>query len=68
MKIWRKYLFNTINKLHKQGSPDVVYIQGAAEDNYNFIGDKAFNALLDNIDGEFNITGTTQNNVVQIVK
>jgi hypothetical protein len=68
MKIWRKYLFNTINKLHKQGFPDVVYIQGAAEDNYHFLGDKEFNVLLDNIDGEFNITGTTQNNIVEFVK
>lgn len=68
MKIWRKYLFNIISKLDKQGSPDVVYIQGVGEDGYDFMGDKEFNDKLDDIDWKHNITGTTQNNVVKIVK
>jgi hypothetical protein len=72
LTIFHKYIKNLISVLSKKGSPDVVYIQGVGEatDMFgtNFMGDDDFNTLLDAIDEKYNITGTTENNIVSIVK
>ena len=57
--------------MSKKGSPDVVYIQGVGEGigefGPDFMGDDDFNTLLDMIDAKYNITGTTENNIVKII-
>ena len=71
LTIFHKYIKNTISQLSKKGSPDVVYIQGVGEGigefGADFMGDEDFNNLLDRIDAEYNITGTTENNIVKII-
>jgi hypothetical protein len=69
--LFQKYIKNIMSVLSKKNGPDVVYIQGVGQGispyGVDFMGDDEFNMLIDMIDEKYNITGTTENNIVKMV-